>query len=291
MSMDADMNQVYLNGEFLPLSQARIPVMDRGFLFGDSVYEVIPAYRGQLFRLSQHLHRLDDSLHAIHLPNPLQPAQWKHLLTILVEQRTGMDQSVYLQVTRGAAANRDHAIPQGLTPTVFAMATPMPALDPAIAEHGIAAITLEDIRWRQCNIKATTLLANVLLRQEAKEHDAMEAILIRDGQATEGAASNLFIVVDGQLITPPKSEYLLPGITRDLVLELAAEERIPYCEAPIHHETLESADEIWLTSSTREVIPVTRLNDRTLGHGRPGPLWQRMRKLFQDYKQSLPPQD
>ncbi len=284
MNSDA---RVYLNGEFLPLSEARIPVMDRGFLFGDSIYEVIPAYGGRLFRLQQHLQRLENSLHAIQMENPLSPPEWESMLATLTTQYQGEDQSVYLQVTRGVAPSRDHAIPEGVTPTLFAIATPFPAIDPQVYERGIAAITLDDIRWRFCNIKATTLLPNVLLRQEAKERGAMEAILIRDGLAMEGAASNLFIVDDGQIITPPKGEHLLPGVTRDLLLELAAEAEIPYCEAPVRAEQLDSADEIWLTSSTREIMPVTRLDDRPINNGHPGELWQKLFDRFQAYKEEL----
>ena len=280
-------DSVYLNGEFIPLAEARIPVMDRGFLFGDSVYEVIPAYGGRLFRLPQHLHRLEQSLHAIHMQNPMSRQNWETILGALAAQHPGTDQSIYLQVTRGVASARDHAIPAGLEPTIFAMSSPLPAPDPGIPARGIAAITLDDIRWRLCNIKATTLLPNVLLRQEAGERGALEAILIRDGLAVEGAASNLFIVDDGQLITPPKGEHLLPGITRDLVLELAAEAEIPYCEANITAERLDEADEIWLTSSTREIMPVTHLDDRPINNGRPGPLWRRMNELFQAYKEEL----
>ena len=279
--------KVYLNGEFIPLAEAQISVMDRGFLFGDSIYEVIPAYGGHPFRLQHHLHRLENSLHAIHMKNPLAETEWENLLAILTSQYPGEDQSIYLQISRGAAPSRDHAIPEGLQPTIFAISTPFPTIDPQVYEKGIAAITLDDIRWRFCNIKATTLLPNVMLRQEAKERDAMEAILIKDGLAMEGAASNLFIVDDGQIITPPKGEHLLPGITRDLVLELTAEAEVPYCEAPITAEQLDSADEIWLTSSTREIMPVTRLDDRPINNGKPGDLWQKMFDRFQTYKEEL----
>lgn len=278
---------VYLNGEFIPLSEARISIMDRGFLFGDSIYEVIPAYGGRLFRLQHHLQRLENSLHAIQMENPLSRAEWENILATLTTQYQGEDQSVYLQVTRGVAPRRDHAIPEEAIPTRLAFTTPFPTIDPQVYEQGIAAVTLDDIRWRFCNIKATTLLPNVLLRQEAKERGAMEAILIRDGLAIEGAASNLFIVDDGQIITPPKGEHLLPGVTRDLVLELAAEAEIPYCEAAIRADQLESADEIWLTSSTREIMPVTHLNDRPINNGRPGKLWQQLLSRFQAYKEEL----
>jgi D-alanine transaminase len=278
---------VYLNGEFLPLADAKIPVLDRGFLFGDGVYEVIPAYAGQLFRLSQHLQRLDDSLRAIRMGNPLHTDEWRSLLETLIGQRPGEDQSVYLQVTRGAAETRDHAIPEGIAPTIFAMTAPIPPVDPALASKGIKAITLDDIRWRLCNIKATTLLANVLFRQQAKEEQAMEAILIRDGLATEGAASNLFVVSDGLLITPPKSHHLLPGITRDLVLELADNAAVPLQQREIPEQELINAEEVWLTSSTKEIMPVTRLNDQPVGDGKPGALFRKMSGIYSDYKERI----
>jgi len=279
--------KVYLNGRFLPRDEACVPVMDRGFLFGDSVYEVIPVYGGHLFRLEHHLSRLDDSLAAIRMPDPLSHEAWRGVLRELVGQRPGEDQSVYLQVTRGPAEKRDHAIPDVVTPTVFAMATPLAPIDPAVASDGIAAITLDDLRWQRCNIKATTLLANVLARQLAKEQGALEAILVRDGLALEGAASNLFVFASGRLVTPPKGPLLLPGITRDLVIELAQANHIPLSETDVPLSALASADEIWLTSSTREVMPVTRLDGRPVGGGRPGPVWRRMNELYQAYKAHL----
>ncbi|MGB5337936.1 MAG: aminotransferase class IV, partial [Gammaproteobacteria bacterium] len=216
------MSTAYLNGTFLPLDEASISVLDRGFLFGDGVYEVIPVYAGRLFRLSHHLQRLDDSLEAVRIGNPLAQASWSELLDELITRNHGGDQNIYLQVTRGVAARRDHAFPADTRPTVFAMSTPGdPPVDiPSVT--GIKAVTLPDIRWELCNIKAITLLPNVMLRQQAVDADTAEAILTRDGFATEGAASNLFIVSNGLLLTPPKSPALLPGITRDLVLELAA---------------------------------------------------------------------
>jgi D-alanine transaminase len=277
---------VYLNGEFLPLDQARVSVLDRGFLFGDGVYEVIPAYAGHLFRLEQHLQRLDNSLAAIRMDPPLSHDQWRELLTRLIADRPG-DLGIYLQVTRGADSKRDHEIPQGLSPTLFAMATPISPPTPEQAERGIGCITLDDIRWAHCNVKATTLLANVLLKQQAIDEDCYEAILIRDGQAIEGAVSNLFIVRDGLIITPPKGPQLLPGITRDLVLELAESAGLPYAEASIGLDELLSADEIWMTSSTKEVMAVTRLNGQPFGDGRPGPVWRQITPLYQACKQRL----
>lgn len=277
---------VYLNGDFLPVEQAKISVLDRGFLFGDGVYEVIPAYGGHPFRLKQHLARLDDSLRGIRLAPPLADGDWATILARLLEGRPG-DHSLYLQITRGAADKRDHAFPAGVKPTVFAMATPISPPSPGKLQKGIAAVTLDDVRWQLCNIKSITLLANILLRQQATEEGCDEAILIRDGQATEGTASNLFIVKDGLLLTPAKGPSLLPGITRDLVLELAAGAGIPLAEASIGLADLEGADEIWMTSSTREVMAVTTLNGRPVGNGSPGPLWERMTCLYQICKERL----
>ena len=271
------MTTAYLNGSFLPLEDARVPVMDRGFLFGDGVYEVIPVYGGRLFRLAQHLQRLQDSLDGVRIANPLSTDAWGELLGELVKRNTGVDQAVYLQVTRGVAPKRDHAFPADTRPTVFAMSNPLPEPRNIAGEAGIHAITLPDIRWQHCNIKAITLLPNVMLRQQAIEADTAEAILIKDGHATEGAASNIFIVRNGVLVTPPKGPTLLPGITRDLILELAAGNAVPYREADIPEAELHTADEIWLTSSTREISPVVRLDDAAVGNGRPGPAWMHFR--------------
>lgn len=280
------MNIVYLNNEFLPAAQACVPVLDRGFIFGDGVYEVIPAYGGKLFRLDEHLQRLQNSLDAVRIPNPLSNEGWHVMLNELLAQNQGDDQSVYLQVTRGSAP-RDHALPVNPVPTVFAMSNPLHPVSDKIRQQGVAAISLDDIRWQRCHIKAISLLPNILLRQEALDANAAEAILIRDGLATEGAASNLFIVSDGTLITPPTGPFLLPGITRDLILELAAANGIPHAEREIKRVELQNADEIWLTSSTKEILPVTQLDDKPVSNGQPGPLYQRMLALYQDYKQQL----
>lgn len=275
----------YLNGEFLPLERACVPVMDRGFLFGDGAYEVVPAYGRRLFRLQAHLERLANSLHALRIPNPLEPDAWRTLLETLVQRNEGEDQSVYLQVTRGVFPKRDHAFGgQAVRPTLFAMSHPIPAPDPGIAAQGIAAVTLEDIRWAWCNVKAITLLPNALLRQQAIDAGAAEALLVREGRVLEGAASNLFLVRQGVLVTPPKSHLLLPGITRDLVLELAHRAGIPTEERDIPVGELRQADELWITSSTREIVPVTRLDGAAVGDGRPGPLYRRLHGLYQEYK-------
>lgn len=277
----------YLNGTFLPLEDASVPVMDRGFLFGDGVYEVIPVYGGKLFRLAHHLQRLRNSLQAIRIDNPLTESGWETMLTELVSRNVTPDQAVYLQVTRGVAAKRDHAFPADIRPTLFAMSTPMDTSADIDSIAGATAITLPDIRWKLCNIKAITLLPNVMLRQQALDAGAVEAILIKDGYAIEGAASNIFIVKNGLLITPPNGPALLPGITRDLIIELAARHAIPFREADITEAELFAADEIWLTSSTREMSPVTLLDDTIISAGKPGPLWKHMISLYQDYKAAL----
>lgn len=281
------MTTAYLNGTFLPLEDASVPVMDRGFLFGDGVYEVIPVYGGKLFRLAHHLQRLRNSLQAIRIDNPLTDSGWETMLTELVSRNVTPDQAVYLQVTRGVAAKRDHAFPADTRPTLFAMSTPMTVAVDIDSIAGATAITLPDIRWQLCNIKAITLLPNVMLRQQAIDAGAAEAILIKDGYAIEGAASNIFIVKNGVLITPPNGPALLPGITRDLIIELAANHAIPFREAGITEADLFGADEIWLTSSTREISPVTLLDDTIISAGNPGPLWKRMITLYQDYKAAI----
>ncbi|MEE9287691.1 MAG: D-amino acid aminotransferase [Gammaproteobacteria bacterium] len=276
------MSIVYLNGEYLPIDKAHISVLDRGFMFGDSIYEIIPAYSGQLFRLEQHLQRLDRSLKSIRLVNPLTPHEWQQMLQRLLEKNGAGDQSVYLQVTRGVA-ERDHVIPPQITPTVFAMCQSM---DQGRKETGVAAVTLTDFRWKRCDIKATTLLPNVLLRQEADDRGATEAILLREGRVTEGAASNVFIVLEGVVKTPPKSHLLLPGITRDFVLELLASAGIPHQEIEIGKMELRRAEEIWVTSSTREIVPVIKLDDQPVGDGRPGHMWGKVISLYQAHKRA-----
>ncbi|MEW6648033.1 MAG: D-amino acid aminotransferase [Pseudomonadota bacterium] len=277
---------VYLNGSFLPVHEAHVSVMDRGFLFGDGVYEVIPVYGGRAFRLEHHLQRLDHSLQGVRIGNPLDHGQWSDVLTALIRHNGGGDQSLYLQVTRGVAPRRDHAFPAGVPPTVFAMSTPL-SEPGATVQGGITAVTVDDIRWKHCDIKAITLLPNVLMRQQAIDAGAAEAILLRDGHATEGSASNVFIVRDGVVITPPKSNLLLPGITRDLAVELCHANDIPCREADISEADLRNADEVWVTSSTREVVAVTQLDGQPIGDGRPGPLWQRISALYSAYKQDF----
>ncbi len=277
-----DNKTVYLNGDYLPLAEAKISVMDRGFLFGDGIYEVIPSYSGKLFHFSGHMERLENSLSSIRLINPHDHAQWLKILTPLLDEN--LDQYIYLQITRGVGSKRDHAFPENITPTVFAMSsTIVPFAD---LDAGAKAISVDDSRWELCNVKATTLLANILLRQQAVEKGCAEAILVKEGYVTEGAASNIFAVIDGILITPPKDHAILPGITRDVILELAEHNNIPSSEDIISLDALKTASEIWLTSSTREIIPVVQLDNEMISNGKPGPVWQTMNQLFQAYKKS-----
>lgn len=285
--MSQPYDRVYLNGQFIPLSEAKISVLDRGFLFADGIYEVIPAYGGKLFRLPHHIQRLNNSLDSIRMAPVMSEAEWAEILQQLVDQDTASDQSVYVQVTRGGSGERDHRILADATPTIFAMSQPIPHQQSEQIAKGIRVITLEDIRWQWCQIKSIALLGNVLLKQMATDQECGEAILIRNGCATEGSASNLFIVRDGTLITPPKSHDLLPGITRDLVLELAIANNLPCVERVIQTAELLLAEEIWMTSSTREIMPVIELDGNRVGQGQPGPLWQQMTQLYADYKQSL----
>ena len=277
---------VYLNGEYLPLNEAKVSVLDRGFIFGDGVYEVIPSYGRKALRFEHHMQRLQNSLDAVRIENPLSNSQWKTIIDKLISDTDSQDQYIYLHITRGVAS-RDHRFPEEVKPTVFVMSSALNAVDPELLKTGVTAVTLDDIRWQYCNIKAIALLPNILLRQQAVDKGAVEAILIRDGNMTEGAASNVFIVTNGVIKTPPKDQKLLPGITRDLIVELAKEHDMPIEETAITEEEFLAADEIWLSSSTKEILPVTKINDQQVGDGKPGAIWQDMFQKYQDYKETL----
>lgn len=279
---------VYLNGEFLPMTESRISTQDRGFLFGDGVYEVIPVYRRTLFAWPDHLQRLKNSLESVSIPNVLTDSEWLSLMNQLIEKHPWEDQFIYLQVTRGVQMKRDHLPEECLTPTIYAYTNPLRPQDPVLLEQGIKVITLEDIRWQRCDIKAITLLPNVMMKIAAKQQGADDAILVaRDGHVSEGTASNVFIVKNGQLLTPPHSQKLLPGITRLVIEKVAKKHHIPFIERTLSRADLQTADEIWLTSSTKEAIPVTTLDQQAVGDGKPGPLWQAMHRHYQDYKQTI----
>ena len=277
------MSVAYLDGEFRPLAEIRISPLDRGFLFADGVYEVIPVYGGRLFRRDAHLDRLEASLAGIRMEDPLGRGGWNALLDVIVERNGGGQQAVYLQVTRGVAP-RDHAFPQPVNPTVFVMTRTRDDDPPTTA---LEAVTRPDIRWGRCDIKSVALLPNVLMRQEATDASASEAILIRDGDVTEGTATNVFVADGDHVRTPPKSPQILGGITRDVIIELARDSGIDCREERVTESELRAAAEIWVTSSTKEVVPVVRLDDEPVGNARPGPLWERVHGLFQDCKQRV----
>lgn len=278
----------YLNGTYLPLDEARISPMDRGFLFGDGAYEVIPVYSRRPFRLQQHLERLERTLAALQLANPLSKEQWAEVVQRLVDEHGSEDQGVYLQVTRGAAPVRDQAFPRpAVVPTVFAYADRLPTPSPELLAAGGTALTAEDFRWLRCDLKTVSLVANVLLRQLSAAAGCSETILLRDGLVMEGSASNVLVVQDGVILAPPKSHLILPGVTYDVVLELAAANGIPTQVRPVAEAELRSADEVWVTSSTKEVLPITRIDDAPVADGRPGPLAARMNALYQDFKNQV----
>jgi D-alanine transaminase len=267
----------HLNGALLPLAEARISPLDRGFLYADGIYEVIAAHGGRLQRLHAHMARLERSLGELGITNPHTRAQWQALLEELLAANAAGDAYVYVQVTRGAEFGRNHAPPSGLVPTVFAFCSPLPTDPPTLIEQGIACITLPDTRWARCDIKSVALLANVLLRQQAADAGAVEAILLRDGQLTEASAAAVHVVAGGEIRTPPQGPRLLPGTTRGMVEEIAAAHGVPFRSVAVSEAELRSADEIWISAATRGVLPVTQLDGLPVGSGRPGALWHRMR--------------
>lgn len=280
---------VYLNDQFLPIEEARVPVLDRGFIFGDGVYEVIPVYSGLPFRLQEHLQRLSNSLTALRISNPYPLEKWAALVNELVARNTvagNNDQSLYLHVTRGPAP-RDHAFPKVSTPTVFMLSYPLITPTAAQVAQGISVISQPDIRWDRCDIKAISLLPNVLMRQMAVDAGCVETVMFRDGMLTEGAASNIFAVEKGVILAPPKDKHMLPGITYDLILELAAANQIPVNIGYFEEARIRAADELWMTSSTKEVLAIVQMDGKPIGNGQPGPIFYRMYQLYQDYKNQV----
>ncbi|HEX7054779.1 MAG TPA: D-amino acid aminotransferase [Burkholderiales bacterium] len=277
---------VFLNGQFVPLEDAKISVLDRGFVFGDGVYEVVPVYSRVPFRLDEHLARLERSLAEVRIRNPYERAEWRRIIAGLVARQDFDDQGVYFQVTRGVA-KRDHAFPKGVAPTVFMMATPLVNPPQALVENGAAALSAPDFRWTRCDIKSISLIGNVLLRQLSAEADAAETILFRDGRLTEASASNVFIVKRGVIAAPPKSALILPGITYDVVVELAQAAGLPLELREVSEAEVRAADELWVTSSSKEVLAIVRLDGAPIGDGRPGPVFRRMYRLYQEFKQKV----
>lgn len=276
---------VYLNGSFTPLSEAKIPVLDRGFIFGDGVYEVVPVYGRRMFRADQHLARLFRSLAAIGIPNPHTKEEWLALISKVIAAQDVEDQMVYLQVTRGVA-RRAHAFPATVTPTVFMMSNPIVLPSATARTNGVACVSMEDKRWLHCEIKSISLLGNVLAAQYAAEHEVTESIQFRDGYLTEASASNVWIVKDGVMMGPPKDNLILEGIRYGLIEELCAAHQIPLQARRISKAEVLAADEVMLSSATKEVLAVVRLDDHTIGNGLPGPIYQQLYAAYQVAKAS-----
>lgn len=280
------MSTVYLNGHYLAPEDAQISVMDRGFLFGDGVYEVLPVFGGRCFRLDEHLDRLDYSLRETGIPQPLTRAQWRAIFDTLIARNGGGDQGIYLQVTRGVAPQREHKFPEPCRPTVFAMTRTLAAV-PERAPEPIAAIALDDIRWDRCDIKSISLLGSVLMTQQALDAGAREAILLRDGFVLEGASSNVFAVHDGVLYTAPKDRHILAGITRDLIVELVRQHGLAFREQALPAALLNSASELWISSSTREMVAVTQLDGLPVGDGRIGPVYRQVWQWYRAFRKNF----
>ncbi len=278
---------VYLNGRVIPLAEATVSVLDRGFLYGDGVYEVIPVFGSQPLRLTDHLRRLQNSLDRISLKNPLTDDAWALEFNHLLEKNPGEDRALYLQISRGAYPARALAIKPEHPPTVFIMVMTVKKIDIETVARGIKVITIEDFRWDACDIKSTSLVANVMLKQQASVAKVEDAILLKQGYVTEGTASNVFMVMDNTLVTPPSGHHLLSGITREMVIDLAQENNLPVTIRPITQAELMQADEIWLTSSTREIAPVVQLDGKDISSGIAGPCWRRMMAWYQQHKRSM----
>ena len=277
---------VFLNGRFLPPEQAMVPVLDRGFIFGDGVYELVPVYSRVPFRLEEHLTRLERSLAATRIRNPYARQEWRDIITQLVARQSFEDQGVYFQVTRGVA-KREHAFPQDSAPTVFIMSNPLVNPPPEVIERGSEAVSAQDNRWLRCDIKSISLIGNCLLRQLSADAGAVETILFRDGRLTEASASNVFVVRGGVIQAPPKSNLILAGITYDVVVELAQGAKLPVEIRDVTEAETRAADEIWVTSSSKEVLAIVKLDGRPVGDGRPGPVFRRMHQLYQEFKRTV----
>ena len=274
---------VFLNGKFLPIEQAMVPVLDRGFIFGDGVYELIPVYSRAPFRMDDHLARLERSLGAVRIKNPYTREKWREIILQLVAQQPWDDQAVYFQVTRGVA-KREHAFPAGVEPTVFVMCNPLVNPPRELVEKGGIAVSAVDNRWLRCDIKSISLIGNCLLRQVSADAGAQETILFRDGKLTEASASNVFVVKRGVLLSPPKSNLILPGITYDVVTEIAQAGKVPLEFRDVTEAEVRNADEVWVTSSSKEILAIVALDGKPVGDGRPGPLFKRAYALYQEFK-------
>ena len=284
--MDWPQSTCYLNGEWLPLAQAKVSVLDRGFIFGDGIYEVVPVYYRKPFRLDSHLARFERSTREIGLANPLDRAGWRALLERLIATCSDQNQFVYWQVTRGVA-KRDFSFPADAAPTVFAMTSPFTRPSRVQREQGLKAVTRTDERWLRCDIKSVSLLGAVLARQFATEHGADEVVQFRDGFLTEGSSSNMWVVRSGKVIAPPRDRLILEGIRYGLVAELCERAGVPFEVRRLGRDEVERCEELMLTSATREILPIVSLDGRPVGNGAPGPIYRTLRAAYDEAIEAL----
>ena len=277
---------VFLNGEFMPMEEAKVPVLDRGFIFGDGIYELVPVYSRAPFRLEGHLARMERSLSEVKISNPYTRAEWTGLIEQLIEKQPFDDQGVYWQITRGVA-KRDHSFPKGVTPTVFMMSNPLVSPSREVVENGAKAVTSDDFRWHRCDLKTISLIGNCMLRQLSFEAGAIETLLLRDGMLTEASASNAYVIRNGVIATPPKDHHILPGITLDVVFDIVKRGNLPFEVREVPEAELRSADEVWVTSSSKEIVAVVDIDGKPVGNGKPGPVFRKAWQLYQDFKNEV----
>lgn len=277
---------VYLNGQYMPIEEARVPVLDRGFIFGDGIYEFVPVYSRKPFRLEGHLARLERSLGEVKIRNPYSREVWAGIIAKLVSLQSFEDQGVYWQVTRGVA-RRDHAFPKDIEPTVFMMSNPLVTPSKAQVENGGSAVSAQDFRWHRCDIKVTSLMGNCMLRELSAEAGGVETILFRGDKLTEASSSNVFIVKDGRVATPPKTNLILPGITLDAVYDVVARAKLPFDVREISEQEVRGADELWVSSSSKEIFPIVKLDGQPIGSGKPGPVFRQAWQIYQDFKNEV----
>ena len=277
---------VFLNGKFMPLEEATVPVLDRGFIFGDGIYELVPVYSRAPFRLEGHLERMERSLSEVKIANPYSRAEWTRIIEQMIEKQPFDDQGVYWQITRGVA-KRDHAFPKGVKPTVFMMSNPLVNPSREVVENGAKAVSAQDFRWHRCDLKTISLIGNCMLRQLSAEEGAVETLLFRDGKLTEASASNAYIVNSGVIATPPKDNLILPGITLDVVFDIVKRGNLPMEVREISEAEVFGADEVWVTSSSKEIVAVVDLDGKKIGTGKPGPVFRKAWQLYQDFKSEV----
>jgi D-alanine transaminase len=274
---------VFLNGDYLPIEKAYISPLDRGFLYADSVFEVIFVFNNKIIELQAHLHRLQTSLATLNINNPYSDQEYEKMISNLINKNPSTNNSVYLQITRGVAKARTYAMPDNLQPTVFGMSTALEQVNKTTIQQGIKVVCIEDIRSKNCNIKTNARVDNILMHQGANKQKADEVIIIDNGYALESTKSNLFIVQNNTIISPPLDRHILPGLTRETIFKLAESNNILHKQVKISTENLKNADEIWLTSSTSGLIPVVQLDNKLINNGKPGPIWDKMFELYQEY--------